>query len=339
MRDAKRAKMEPGFTGSDSATSFPATRLSTQRRTLAAPGSRKCGVKISSRPSEERASLIQCFDSIVFRLVAKMAGRTKSKKPGPPKTAEQLLDEAQELIYDAWEMVDRRDAIARAWKALRISPDCADAYVILAESAMEPDRALELYGKGVAAGERALGKESFERDVGHFWGMLKTRPYMRARAGLAQALWDHGDYDEAIGHWRDMLRLNPADNQGIRYILAARLLYLDRDRETAAVLHQYRGDTAAVVIWIEALLLFRARGDDPKARRALDIALKCNPHVPAYLFFQKPLPRALPEYAGWGDENEAQWCAAENLKAWRTTKGAIAWLAARISAGRPVLLH
>jgi hypothetical protein len=132
-------------------------------------------VKISSRPSEENASLVPRSDSIVFRLATKMAGRTKSKKPGPQKTAEQLLDEAQELIYDAWEMVDRRDTIALAWQALRISPDCADAYVILAESARAPDRALELYRKGLAAGERALGKEAFERDVGHFWGMLALK--------------------------------------------------------------------------------------------------------------------------------------------------------------------
>jgi tetratricopeptide (TPR) repeat protein len=267
-----------------------------------------------------------------------MAGRTKSKKPGPQKTAEQLLHEAQELIYDAWEMVDRRDTIALAWQALRISPDCADAYVILAESARAPDRALELYRKGLAAGERALGKEAFERDVGHFWGMLETRPYMRARAGLAQSLWERGRYDEAITHWRDMLRLNPGDNQGIRYILASRLLYLDRDAETAAVLRQYPEATANLT-WIEALLLFRAGGDNAKSRRALDVALRSNPHVPAYLFGQKRLPRRLPEYTSWGDEREAIWCAAENMKAWKTTKGAIAWLAARISAGRPTLLH
>jgi len=29
--------------------------------------------------------------------------------------------------------------------------------------------------KGVEAGERALGKEAFERDRGHFWGVLETR--------------------------------------------------------------------------------------------------------------------------------------------------------------------
>ncbi len=267
-----------------------------------------------------------------------MGVRGKSRKPVPSADGNPL-NAAQDLIYDAWEMADLKSGLALARRALKISPDCADAYVLLAEAARTRAKALELYRKGVEAGERALGSEAFARDAGHFWGILETRPYMRARAGLAQRLWERGDYEEATAHWRDMLRLNPGDNQGIRYILAARLLYLDRDRETAAVLDLYPDDAAATWAWIRALLLFRAGGDNPKARSALDEALQCNSFVPSYLFFQKALPRVLPEYASWGDEREAQWCADENLKAWRTTKGAIAWLAARISVGKPALLH
>src|SRR5271169_4178978 len=124
----------------------------------------------------------------------------KSRKPAPSAGANPL-DEAQELIYDAWEMADLKSCLELARRALKISPDCADAYVLLAEAARTRAKALELYRKGVAAGERALGREAFERDAGHFWGILETRPYMRARAGLADSLWDRGDYDEAIAHW------------------------------------------------------------------------------------------------------------------------------------------
>ena len=41
---------------------------------------------------------------------------------------------------------------------------------------------------GLDAGELALGPEGFEEYDGHFWGFLETRPYMRARHGLALAL-------------------------------------------------------------------------------------------------------------------------------------------------------
>jgi Flp pilus assembly protein TadD len=55
---------------------------------------------------------------------------------------------------------------------------------------------------------------------------------MRARAGLAGALLKLGDDDAAISHYREMLKLNPGDNQGVRYIL---LGYLLRRGEKAAL--------------------------------------------------------------------------------------------------------
>lgn len=104
----------------------------------------------------------------------------------PPRLPATALERAQDLMYQAWEATGpMRVKLAR--QALEISPDCADAYVLLAEeTARTPEEALDLYTKGVAAGERALGKKYFEENAGHFWGLLETRPYMRARLGLAQ---------------------------------------------------------------------------------------------------------------------------------------------------------
>ena len=41
-----------------------------------------------------------------------------------------------------------------------------------------------------------------------------------AREGLANSLWTAGRRDEAERHLQDLLRLNPSDNQGVRYTLA-----------------------------------------------------------------------------------------------------------------------
>ncbi|MBV8359219.1 MAG: hypothetical protein JO189_14990 [Deltaproteobacteria bacterium] len=133
-----------------------------------------------------------------------MTGKSKPGNPSP-RSGRDLLGHAQDLIYQAWETPNLKKQIALARKALTISPDCADAYVLLAETATSPAKTLELYRKGFLAGERALGKSTFEHDVGSFWGILETRPYMRARAGLAQSLWECGRHDEALANWRDML--------------------------------------------------------------------------------------------------------------------------------------
>ena len=54
---------------------------------------------------------------------------------------------AEDLIYEAWEVTGpRRTKLAR--QALELSPDCADAYVLLAQAASDLDGARELLEKG-----------------------------------------------------------------------------------------------------------------------------------------------------------------------------------------------
>lgn len=252
-------------------------------------------------------------------------GRILEGHDGEPQTP---LDRAQELMYHAWD-TSGRQRVDLARRALAISPDCADAYVLLAEEAARSlAEARDLYARGVAAGERALGPETFQADAGHFWGILETRPYMRARAGLAECLWSLGEREAAVGHYQDMLRLNPKDNQGIRWILVLCLLMLGRDAEVASLLKQYPDDASATWAYSAALLAFRQQGDTPASRAKLKQAMTVNPHIPAFLLGRKAIPRQLPEYIGFGDESEAVSYAAHSISGWRQTPGALAWLEA-----------
>lgn len=242
-------------------------------------------------------------------------------------SGDRKLDKAQDLIFQAWDEPNPAKRIKLALQALSISSDCADAYVILAEEEADTvGRALEYYRKGVAAGERTLGKEFFKENVGYFWGILEARPYMRARQGLAETLWGLGQTDEALAHFQEMLRLNPNDNQGIRYHLASLLLQLNQDIELAKLIKRYQGDPSASWLYTKALLAFRKDGPSAKANQALKVALNQNPHVPAYLISRKRIPNRMPDYIGLGDENEAIDYAAEHLNYWRRTPGAIEWL-------------
>jgi tetratricopeptide (TPR) repeat protein len=239
---------------------------------------------------------------------------------------------AQQLMYSAWETGDPKRRIALARQALEISPDCADAYVLLAGHTSDLAEATRLNGLGVEAGMNALGPRAFEEDVGQFWGLLETRPYMRARLALAQCLWQAGDRDEAITHYRDMLRLNPGDNQGIRYILASCLLDEGRDTEVAALIDEYKDDASAAWAWSRALLEFRKDGDCEKAKAALAEATRANRHVPAYLTGKKKMPKRLPDMIGFGDESEAISYVGDYGSGWKNTPNAIEW-----AAGSPAI--
>jgi tetratricopeptide (TPR) repeat protein len=241
--------------------------------------------------------------------------------------ADPRLQQAQDLMYQAWEETNPARRLILAHRALATSPDCADAYVLLAEEEADSlARAAELYRQGVEAGTRALGRAYFTENRGHFWGLLETRPYMRALEGLAQTLWSLQRRDEAVTHYKALLALNPQDNQGARYSLLNLLLEADREAEAAALLKQFK-DGMAEWRYTGALLAFRKSGASPAAERRLAAALKGNPFVPRYLTGRKRIPTQLPAYYGYGDEAEAIHYAHRYLNHWRKTPGAVDWLA------------
>ena len=243
------------------------------------------------------------------------------------RQADSALQAAQDLMYRSWETKSRQVRIALAKRALQASPLCADAYVLLAEASAESaEEARNFYARGVEAGELALGPKVFKEDVGLFWGLLETRPYMRARCGLAQALWSSGNHDEAIAHYRDMLRLNPNDNQGIRYVLATALLETGDDKALQELLKSYADDGSPYWTYTKALLAFRAAGATKKAKALLAEAIEANAHVSAFLSGKKNLPKTTPEYITLGGEDEAAEYARDCGAAWRHTAGAVEWL-------------
>ena len=74
----------------------------------------------------------------------------------------------------------------------------------------------------------------FEEQVGHFWGILATRDYMRARFVLVESLLKVKTYaavEAAHGHCMDILRLCSSDNMGIRDKVPALKLRLGKDQE------------------------------------------------------------------------------------------------------------
>lgn len=237
------------------------------------------------------------------------------------------LEKAQSLMYDAFE-AEGEERIKLARQALAICPDCADAYVLLAEeTAQSLQEAAALYEQGVRAGERALGQEIFKEEAGHFWSIISTRPYMRARAGLAQCLWMMGERTQAIEHFEDLLRLDSLDHLGLRHALIHCLIEDNRDQEAINLLDRYPEDKSATWAYSHALLHFRRSGEIKESEQSLKRALDVNPYVPFYLLGLWELPDDLPTTISVGDENEAIIYAVESWRSWEKTPGALEWLA------------
>ena len=80
---------------------------------------------------------------------------------------------------------------------------------------------------------------------------------MRARHGLALTLLDLGEEAAAVEHFRAMLKLNPGDNQGIRYLLLGCLLRRDDAAAVKELLAAYEDEWSAYWLYTRALVAFR----------------------------------------------------------------------------------
>ena len=245
---------------------------------------------------------------------------------------EQTLDlpetllEANRLADQAWQEqeVDQRLRLAR--RALEISPDCTEAYLVLAYETKTLEEAQVWLEKAIQAGVRALGQGFIEENAGYLWDWREARPYLRALDGLGENLEALGRIEEALEQFESLLDLNEEDHQGARYDAIRLLLHLKRDKAAEELLDEYEDDGSAIWAYSRALLAFRQSGDIARSRKALREAFKTNPNVPAFLTGASPLPAEAPEAVGFGDESEAIDYALEHYALWWATPGAVDWL-------------
>jgi tetratricopeptide (TPR) repeat protein len=241
---------------------------------------------------------------------------------------EDVRFKAQDVFYSAMEL-QREDAIMRRLlKAVRTDPNNPDAMLSLVQALVpenQPEYIVLLEGI-VKAGWRGLGGEKFAKEnAGYFWGILETRGYMRARAALAEAFHAGGRTQAAIREFEGLLELNPNDNQGLRYSFLGVLLETGELQRASNLLGQYKDEGSAMWAWGRVLTRFlESKLDD--AATALSEARKVNPHAEVYLNATRQLPEHLPEYYGFGDENEGIVCAVEIGDAWKKYPNAVKWL-------------
>lgn len=97
---------------------------------------------------------------------------------------------------------------------------CLDAHAHLGRCRFEyrPDVAIRHYEVGVAVGALSLGA-GFDGVLS--WGLLDNRPFLRCLNGMAICAWRLEARDAARAAFQKLLRLNPTDNQGARFNLAA----------------------------------------------------------------------------------------------------------------------
>lgn len=120
-------------------------------------------------------------------------------------------------------------------KSLKLDPENLDAAFFIAE--IEADSyvdMLERTEKILEYGEKLMIEKGFmdKENIGSFWLIVETRPYMRVKFAYANLLKDCGMLIAAISEYEDMMRLCKNDNLGVRHSLM--YLYAATENEKKA---------------------------------------------------------------------------------------------------------
>lgn len=270
----------------------------------------------------QRMLAAQNFQSMeeAQKFMEKMMGQRIEKTPATTPEGR-----AQDLVYDAREMQPGIVTDKMIFSALKLDPECVEAFEYLAETAASPLQSLIFYRNGMNAGRRKLGEKFFEKNKGYFWGLHETRPFMRCMFGYAMMLFDLEEKQAALNLLKEMLDFNPNDNQGARDYAMLYSLDLSQPDVYEEIRKKFPADQSAFTLFNKTLYTFKKEGDTPEAREILQQARSQNKHVMALLMSNKSLPDAGGGYV-IGDKDEAVYYAAVARDVWHKTAGALAWL-------------
>lgn len=127
-----------------------------------------------------------------------------------------------DLYYDAMDALnvdDYESAEEMLIRAKKIDPDYVQTYVGLVTVYGRPKDKKKASENILSGFEKVLKKfPKWPRRME--WGDMDNRAYLRAIQYRADLHVDEGEKEDAIYLYHLLLRLNPNDNQGVRYILA-----------------------------------------------------------------------------------------------------------------------
>lgn len=135
---------------------------------------------------------------------------------GVNNTKEDYFDEAMDYLEED----EEEKAIEYLNKALALDEKYIEAISELGLIYFDENisKSLEYYKKAVELSKKELGGE-WPKDLE--WAVSKNRPYMMAIQGLGLTNWRQNNVEDAKELFKLLLDMNPNDNQGIRYCMAA----------------------------------------------------------------------------------------------------------------------
>ncbi len=187
------------------------------------------------------------------------------------------LDDAYELLEKAKNAKSKSQAIKYAKKAYDLCPACFEAILFQTDLEDDPLKKWELLEEGLKVEKKRLEEEGyFKKDnIGHFYTIFETRPYIKGLYVKADTLILDGKIRQAIDVCKEILRLNESDNTGARYLLMAMYALLEEENELLKLYRKYSEENLEVLYPL--FILYYKLGKDKIAKEYFQKICKANP--------------------------------------------------------------
>lgn len=188
------------------------------------------------------------------------------------------LDDANELLEKAENAKSKKEAIKYAKEAYETCHDCFDAILFQVNLEDDPIKKTKMLEEGLEHEKTRLEKEKyFQKDnIGHFYGIFETRPYIRGLYAKAHFYTFEGKMKQARDICKEILRLNEGDNTGARHLLMAIYAFLEEEGDMLKLYKKYSEDSLEMLLPL--YILYFKRDNDKRAQMYLDKVNKANPN-------------------------------------------------------------
>ncbi len=191
----------------------------------------------------------------------------------------------ERIVQPFHELLDQRDGgriaetvyVRELKNLLELEPDFIDGYAHVANTLWDKGKtkgALDMYLQGVAVGERVIPPG--------FAGMIEwvdrdNRPFLRALHGAALSYLRLRRYKDAAATMERILKYNPNDNQGIRYLLGTVYLRAGQIEQAQAALEAEKHSFPPCAY--DLAFVYLQKRAWVKAATALRLGFCTNPYI------------------------------------------------------------
>lgn len=105
-------------------------------------------------------------------------------------------EQSDDLLFEAYEEPIKAKAIKLAKQALALNPNNIDAENFITKHETNTIKKLKKYEETLNKEKTNLEKENYfnKENIGIFWGLMETRPYMRTKHSYMLTLMELGRY-------------------------------------------------------------------------------------------------------------------------------------------------